>query len=121
MWFDYILLVLFLLFVKHWYIDFVDQTQVEVENKGKYGKWLGVRHSLKHGIGTAIVFVILDIEVEFAVLLGIVDFVVHYHVDWIKMRFGNRDITTPAFWNQLGLDQLAHYTTYLALVWVVTI
>lgn len=121
MWYDYIFLALFLLFVKHWYIDFVNQNQEEVDNKGKYGRWLGIRHSFKHGIATAFVFVLLDIDIGFAVLLGIVDFVVHYHVDWVKMRFGNRDITTPAFWNQLGLDQLAHYSTYLALVWLAII
>ena len=121
MWGDIIFWALFLLFVKHWYIDFVNQNQEEVNNKGKYGKWLGIRHSFKHGLATAGIFIFLDIEVDFAVILGIVDFVVHYHVDWIKMRFGNRDITTPAFWNQLGLDQLAHYTTYLALVWAVSI
>lgn len=119
MWSDYIFLFLFLLFVKHWYVDFVDQSPEEVENKGKYGKWLGIRHSLKHGIGTTIVFLILDIDIESAVLLGLVDFVIHYHVDWVKMRFGNRDITTPVFWAQLGLDQLAHYVTYLLLVWLV--
>ena len=54
-----------------------------------------------------------------AVILGLIDFVVHYHVDWIKMRFGNRDIKTPAFWAQLGLDQLAHYLCYLFLVMLV--
>ena len=116
--FDSIFVILFLLFVKHWYIDFVNQNQEEVDNKGKYGRWLGIKHSLKQGIGTVIVFLIVDIDLYSSLILGFIDFFIHYHVDWIKMRFGNRDITTPAFWNQLGLDQLAHYTTYLVLVWL---
>jgi hypothetical protein len=51
-------------------------------------------------------------------MFGIIDFIIHYHVDYCKMRFGNRDITTKAFWAQLGLDQLAHLFCYLLLVWL---
>jgi len=52
------------------------------------------------------------------VILGFIDFILHYHIDYCKIKFGNRDITTPAFWAQLGLDQLAHAFTYLWLVWI---
>ena len=119
MWYNFIFLALILMFIKHWYIDFVNQNQEEVDNKGKYGKWLGIRHSLKHGVATAVIFILLDIDPISSVILGLIDFVIHYHVDWAKMRFGNRDIKTPQFWAQLGLDQLAHYSTYLGLVWLV--
>lgn len=113
-------IALFLLFIKHWYIDFVDQSMDEVDSKGHYGKWLGFRHSLKHGVATSIIFIILDIDIISAIIVGLIDLVVHYHTDWAKMNWGNRDITTPAFWNHLGLDQLVHYTTYLGLVWLIT-
>jgi hypothetical protein len=115
-----ILLVLFLLFVKHWYVDFVNQSMDEVQSKGKYGSWLGIWHSIKHGLGTFLIFGLWDITVVGALILGTIDALVHYHVDWSKMNFGNRDITTPQFWNHLGLDQLAHYTTYLILIWMIT-
>ena len=51
-----IFFILALLFIKHWYIDFVDQSMDEVNSKGNYGEWIGFRHSLKHGIGTFLVF-----------------------------------------------------------------
>jgi len=114
-----IFILLALLFIKHWYVDFVDQSEEEVAHKGKYLNWLGVKHSLKHGIATAIIFSFTGIGAVFYVFIGIVDFVLHYHIDWTKMNYGNRDITTPQFWNHLGLDQLAHYITYLGLVWLV--
>ena len=117
--YDNILLLLAGLFVKHWLIDFVWQTPDEVKYKGVYGKWIGIKHSVKHGIGTMVVFFFIDPAVYGLLLLGMLDTVLHYHIDWIKMRFGNRDITTNAFWSQLGLDQLAHYFTYLWLVWLV--
>jgi hypothetical protein len=115
---EVILLTLALLFVKHWYVDFVNQDEDEVKHKGIYLHWIGVRHSLKHGLITAFIFSFVLVDTEFALLLGMADFLLHYHIDWIKMNYSNRDITTPQFWNHLGLDQLAHYLVYLGLVWV---
>jgi hypothetical protein len=112
---DPVVFILICLQLKHWYIDFVDQSSGEVRDKGIYLKWLGIRHSLKHGIATAIIFLIFVDPID-ALILGFIDFFLHYHIDWCKMRFGNRDITTKAFWAQLGLDQLAHQLTYLGLI-----
>lgn len=110
-----ILLILALLQVKHWYIDFVNQSMEEVENKGKYGQWLGIKHSVKQGIGTVICFIPFC-TLEWSITAGLIDFVLHYHIDWTKMNKGNRDITTPQFWNHLGLDQMAHQLTYIGLI-----
>ena len=116
--FNGMFLVLAVLFVKHWYIDFVNQTDEEVKGKGIYGNAHGIMHSLKHGVATGIVFLVFVVNFELAVIFGFIDFFLHYHIDYCKMRFGNRDVTTKAFWAQLGLDQLAHALTYLGLVWV---
>jgi hypothetical protein len=110
-----ILITLVLLQIKHWYIDFVNQDMDEVNSKGKYGEWLGIRHSLKQGAGTALcVLIVVGMPyVGWAILMGLFDFIIHYHVDWTKMNYGNRDIQNPKFWNHLGLDQMAHQLTYL--------
>ena len=115
-----LLIILILLQVKHWYIDFVNQTDEEVKHKGIYLSWKGMKHSLKHGLATFLIFFLI-IPFEGAVVLGFIDFVLHYHIDWMKMRFGNRDITTKAFWAQLGADQLAHQLTYLGLASLIVI
>jgi len=113
--------LLIILQVKHWYIDFVNQTMEEVESKGKYGDLHGILHSLKHGIGT--MFCVLAVTgypyLVFALVLGFIDFAIHYHVDWTKMNYGNRDIQDPEFWNHLGLDQMAHQVTYILLAYSV--
>jgi hypothetical protein len=116
-----ILFLLLLLFIKHWYVDFVNQNNEEVTSKGIYGDFNGIMHSLKHGVATLVCILIVTgtsypSYVFYAITLGLLDFVVHYHIDWIKMNYGNRDIRTPQFWNHLGLDQLAHYITYLFIV-----
>jgi hypothetical protein len=114
-------ILLALLFVKHWYIDFVDQSMEEVNSKGNYGEWFGIRHSLKQGIGTFLVFALTDISFMDAWLFGLIDFALHYHIDWAKIninRAKNYTIEMPQFWAWLGADQLAHSITYLFLVWL---
>lgn len=115
---DTILFLLLLLFIKHWYVDFVNQNNEEVVSKGIYGDFNGIMHSLKQGAATLVcVLAVTGMSYPsyffYAMMLGLLDFIVHYHIDWIKMNYGNRDISTPQFWNHLGLDQLAHYITYL--------
>lgn len=118
---DAFVTLLFLFQVKHWYVDFVDQTMDEVASKGKYGAWLGIRHSLKHGLATfaCVVALVSTDYLVFAFIIGLLDFVTHYHIDWTKMNYGNRDIQTPQFWNHLGLDQMTHQITYIFLAYLV--
>lgn len=103
-----------LLQLKHWYVDFVMQTNEMVAGKGIYGNRMGLLHSAQHGFATFLL-TILIVGWQFALLIGLLDFVTHYHIDWAKMNYGNRDITNPLFWNHLGLDQMAHQLVYLIL------
>ena len=113
--------LLIILQLKHWYIDFVNQSMEEVNSKGIYGDLHGVLHSAKHGIGT--MFCVLAVTgyeyLLFTWILGLIDAAIHYHVDWAKMNYGNRDIQTPQFWNHLGLDQMAHQITYILIAYCV--
>lgn len=121
--FDSIFILLAALFVKHWYIDFVIQTPQEVAEKGTYLKWHGIKHSLKHAVGTGLVFwLFADSVILDCVFLGILDFLLHYHIDWTKININrkfNYTIDKPEFWYWLGADQLAHSFCYLFLVWMI--
>lgn len=119
---DSIFILLAALAVKHWYIDFVNQTAEEVAEKGNYLAGAGLRHSVKHGLGTALVFGMLTTDWIDAVLLGILDFLLHYHIDWAKININRRynyTVEDQQFWAWLGADQLAHTFTYLWLVWLI--
>jgi len=113
---ELVFLSLALLQLKHWYIDFVNQTEEEVEYKGEYMDWRGLKHSLKQGLGTVVVLMLCTVEPEWAWVMGSLDFMAHYHIDWCKMNYSNRDIKTPQFWAHLGLDQMAHQLCYIAIV-----
>jgi hypothetical protein len=114
----WVLLTLALLFIKHWYVDFVVQTDAEIKGKAIWGDWQGIKHSLKQALGTFLVFGLAGTGSSVMMIMSMLDFLSHYHIDWIKMNYGNRDITNPLFWNHLGLDQLAHYLVYLSLIYI---
>lgn len=108
----------FLIFlqIKHWYIDFVLQTDAMVKGKGIYGNPQGIWHSAQHAIGTFLAAVFFT-DLTVATAVALFDFLTHYHIDWCKMKYGCRDITNPKFWNHLGLDQMAHQLVYIMIVW----
>ena len=105
--------------VKHFVCDFpLQATPWMYRNKGTYGHPGGLAHAMIHGVGTALV---LGFSVGgTATLLAIADMIVHYHIDFAKMRIGARYQLTPVnsewFWIVLGFDQLLHYLTYVGLV-----
>ena len=120
--FDSIFILLGLLFVKHWYIDFINQSMEEVVGKGIYGNAHGLMHSIKHGVGTFLIMFVFIADPLMAVILGFIDFATHYHIDWAKININKKyNYTTenPKFWAWLGADQLAHSLTYLGLVWLI--
>lgn len=115
--FEFVIFLL-LLQVKHWYIDFINQNDAEIKSKGIYGDLEGIKHSLKHGLGTsaAVILSFGPFFAVFAVVLGILDSLIHYHIDWAKSNWGNKDIATKDFWVHLGLDQMAHQVTYIVFL-----
>jgi hypothetical protein len=112
-----ILTTLSLLAVKHYYVDFVLQTKEQIQHKGTYGHLKGLEHSAWHGALTAIIFWFW-LPASSALFLGLVDFVLHYHIDYAKMYYGEKDSSKKEYWAHFGLDQLAHTLTYIFLIWI---
>jgi hypothetical protein len=115
------LTLLFLLFTKHFIIDFPLQTKYQWSNKGTYLHPGGLLHSGLHGLATYFVFV--SYAPYASIFLALIDFVIHYHIDWAKMNLNQKmgwgPLTHEKFWWLLGLDQYLHALTYLGLVWLV--
>lgn len=111
-------ILLLLLFIKHWYVDFVNQSYNEIVSKKIWGDLPGIWHSIKHGIGSAICVCLFSPVA--AVVILILESVIHYIIDWIKMNWGESDMSKSVFWSHFGLDQLAHAVTYISIVWTLT-
>lgn len=111
---------LLLLFIKHFICDFPLQTSPWMYlNKGTYLHLGGIAHSAVHGIGTWLV--LLYFIGSDAWLYALIDFIIHYHIDWAKVNATNKLNYKPdngnGFWFLLGLDQLAHHLTYFAIIY----
>jgi len=110
------LAIILMLTIKHFVADFAIQTDWMIAEKGYYGKIGGIAHAAVHGIFTTAVIVVFNPVV--AIPWGFIDFVVHYHIDWAKMKIGLKYGYTPAdkqFWFWIGMDQMLHYFTYILI------
>jgi hypothetical protein len=89
----------------------------------KKGVWLdpiGISHSLEHMISTLVVLFVASFFIALSpvmiVILALAEMVIHYLIDYSKVKYGCKDITKPIFWNQFGIDQLLHQLTYIGMV-----
>lgn len=117
------ILVLFLLLVKHYVCDFPLQSSPWMYlNKGTFGHPGGIVHSLIHVVGSFLVLIIVFPVSDVLIYLLIWEFVLHYLIDYLKIRCCRELNYTPingsAFWIILGLDQLLHQICYLVMTYM---
>jgi len=116
------LILITLLFTKHFIVDFPLQGPYQWMNKGTYGHPGGLLHATLHGLTTMLCF--YWYAPYASMMLGMIDTYIHYHIDWAKMninaKFGWKADTHAEFWWLLGLDQFLHALTYIGLVALVT-
>ena len=117
------LILISLLFLKHFIVDFPLQNKFQWSNKGTYGHLGGVTHATLHAGATLMCFAwYAPIAAYF---LALIDGLIHYHIDWAKMKLnakmGWKPDTHEQFWWLLGLDQFLHAATYIGLVALVTV
>ena len=110
-------LLLLLLLLKHAFADLFLQSFHRGINKEHYiGN--GHRHYLEHGMLT-IITLFLFVSPEFAFLAGTIDYLAHWHIDFLKHRIISyfeviRD--GKVFWSIQAIDQCLHFCTYYLIV-----
>ena len=116
-----VIILLALFGVKHFIADFLWQFDSMLADKGTYGAPGGRDHAGMHGILTFLVL-IWFVPAYTAVLLAMLDSIVHYHIDWAKTNLSRG--LTPAdrrFWLWLGADQGLHYLTYILIIGIIVL
>lgn len=118
------LLVGTLLALKHFVMDGPLQTPYQYLNKGNFKHFGGYLHAGLHGVATAAIFAFFGFW-----WLGLVDFVIHYCVDFGKVNLtkkykwsGMTDkgllITSNSYFIALMADQCLHFSTYILLIFL---
>jgi hypothetical protein len=109
--------LLTLLLIKHAFADLFLQTLRSGTDKTKYlGN--GHRHYLEHGVGT-LVICLFFVNPTSALLVSLLDYLIHWHVDFVKTHFVRRMKIahgTASFFRIQTFDQIAHYLTYALIV-----
>ncbi len=112
--------LLFALFTKHLVFDFIYQPPYQWKNKGTYGHWGGIVHAGQHALFTNfILFWVFNVSWPIAFGCTVFEFIIHYHMDWLKMWYNKKKGWGPTthneFWVLTGIDQYVHALTYLAI------
>jgi hypothetical protein len=105
--------------VKHFICDFVLQTAYLYRNKGIYGHRAGFIHAGLHAGGSVPAILLLSHDSGLIAAILFVEFLVHYHVDWLKLHIDKRyrlGINQSLYWAIFGADQLLHQLTYVGIL-----
>lgn len=117
------LLLIFFFILKHVVCDFFMQGPYQFMNKGKFGHPGGLLHAGINGIGTMIVIAIVLPATPVSVIigLGLAEYVIHYFIDFIKIRVNSKMKWTAEsskeYWFSLGIDQALHWMVYLMIMY----
>jgi len=115
-----ILILLTLLQLKHMFADFFMQTPKMLGARHVYAHIGRVQHAGLHAVFSAGIFAALGAPIGFTVVLCLVEFIVHFHIDWVKGKHSESVQDVPedaAYWRAFGVDQLMHQLTYVAMIW----
>lgn len=118
------LLAMTYLLAKHMVADFFLQNEFITSQKGVYGAPGGLLHAFIHIALTAPLFLMFPGGgARLAALILIAEFLIHYHIDWLKEQIVRRADWAPsdrAYWFAIGIDQFLHGLTYVAIlaVWL---
>jgi len=105
--------------VKHFLCDFVLQTAYLYRNKGIYGHRAGFIHAGLHAGGSLPAILLLSHNPTLILGIVIVELLIHYHVDWLKLHIDKRyrlGINQSLYWAIFGADQLLHQLTYIGIL-----
>ena len=107
--------------IKHMFADYYLQTPKMLSGRGEYFHVGRAQHAGIHSIGSAIAFLIIGAPVTFILILVLVEWVVHFNIDWGKAKYSDAKgygPTQAGFWRANGFDQALHQLTYVAMAWI---
>lgn len=94
----------------------------------KKGIWLdpiGMTHTRDHILASIVALIIFSlihpVPIFKIIVIVLLEGITHYLIDFTKVKYGCKDNTKPLFWNQFGLDQMAHQLSYLIIAWYILI
>lgn len=100
------------LLIKHFIVDLGIQQYIGPSPKHNY--FSGHLHYFHHGVG-AFIACIFVVPLQYAMLIGLIDYLAHWHVDWLKHHLNraiNAEPRSMKWWWTNVLDQIVHTLFY---------
>lgn len=116
-----LLILLCLIQVKHMLADYFLQTKSMLEGRGQYLHLGTFVHAGIHAAGSFIALSLVGAPVSFVVPVVLLEWAVHFHIDWWKGRHTTHQKLTPSdsgYWRASGVDQALHQLTYIGMIWL---
>lgn len=107
--------------IKHFFADYMLQQGSMLTGKGDLRSPGGYLHAGVHAVFSLVVLLFAAVPFMTIVWLVLAEFVVHYALDFGKVRLTSHvqsNQNPRLFWALHGLDQLFHQFTYVAMIWV---
>lgn len=107
--------------VKHFIADYLLQASWMIAGKDRLTAPGGYSHAGIHVAGSLLVLLLVRTPPQALVLLLAAEFVIHYALDYSKVRYSrgiHADKDPKRFWALHGLDQLLHQLTYAGMIYV---
>lgn len=115
-----LIVLLCLLQAKHMFADYFMQTRIMLDGRHIYLHFGRFLHAGVHVAGSVAAFTIAGAPFTFILAIAVLEWSLHYHIDWAKARYTAQHNLTPddaAYWRATGLDQALHQLTYVVMVW----
>ena len=115
--------IFLLLMIKHAIIDLGCQPFGLGNHKIKYFGWPAhIKHYIPHGVLTMFVLAFYS-SIEVVILLGILDYILHWHTDFLKTNireYFKWNNTQRQFWLLNTADQILHFLGYYVIILIAT-
>jgi len=109
--------IFLVLMIKHFIVDIGIQSAIPGSPKHKY--FSGHLHYFHHGVG-AFLATMFVVPLQYAMLIGVLDYIAHWHIDWAKHHLNREikaEVRSERWWWTMVLDQIVHtiFYYYIAL------
>jgi len=107
--------------VKHMIADYYLQYSWMIKDKGTYNARGGIAHSGLHALLTFILLYLFGFGYFWSLLMAVLDYLLHYHIDFVKSNLWKRNNYGPndqMYWVIHGTDQFLHMMTYILIIYI---
>ena len=108
-------------FAKHIIADYYLQFSWMIKDKGIYNAKGGIAHSGLHALLTYLILILTGFGYFYTLILSLLDYVFHYHIDYVKSNLWKRYNYGPndqMYWVIHGTVQFLHLMTYVLIIYL---